>query len=163
MQENGHFASSNEMVRPGKCEKFVCSSALPMYIRFIHNYALDYTKPQFMQPIVHLLSLVNINNCTFYTVYINSSVGLFVKFSVLLLRFVIRFVASAYTLSIKAYTLSIKTIKAYTLSIKTIKAYTQLIWLGTPHQLSKIGLASLTLKYPHFHLFIHCPVIGCHT
>ena len=122
MQENGHFASSNEMVRPGKCEKFVCSSALPMYIRFIHNYALDYTKPQFMQPIVHLLSLVNINNCTFYTVYINSSVGLFVKFSVLLLRFVIRFVASAYTLSIKAYTLSIKTIKAYMLSIKTIKA-----------------------------------------
>src|SRR6218665_2098598 len=27
---------------------------------------------------------------------------------------------------------------------------TQLIWLGTPQQLSKIDLASLTLKYPHF-------------
>jgi len=26
----------------------------------------------------------------------------------------------------------------------------QLIWLGTPQQLSKLDLASLTLKYPHF-------------
>src|SRR6218665_1409431 len=29
-------------------------------------------------------------------------------------------------------------------------AKTQLIWLGMPQQLSKIDLASLTLKYPHF-------------